>query len=405
MIHSDHEAHKNLRGQGKLSRRLSKWVEFLEQFSYVIKHKQARRILYAPMNSIRQLLVKKAHEGGLMGHFGELKTLVILNEHFYWPQIKRDAYKICEKCLTCKVPKSRVSPCGFYTSLLIPTSLWIDISMHFVLGLPRSKRGRDFIFVAVDRFSKMGHFIPCHNSDNASHVTNLFFRDVVWLHGLLRTILSYKDTKFLRHFWRFPWSRLTTKLLFSTTCHPQMNGQTEIPHIEFAYNRVYNSTTSYSQFELAYVFNSLSPLDLFPLPIMPHCVNNEGLLKVKLVQNLHDKAWLDMEKKGENMQRMLTRGGRKHPLRKGTWCGSTSFKVKSRFEVAPFEPTLLGLHLYIFAQFWNFCWWTFGLGNPLFIKIRLYKICFETIVTVARNLIFNLSPAKITILPFSSRIV
>ena len=110
--------------------------------------------------------------------------------------------------------------------------------------------------------------------------------------GSLRVLFFYRDVKFLGYFWKLLWGKLGTKLLFSTTCHPQTDGQTEVvnriltqllhaviqknlknwedclPFIEFAYNRIVHSTTEFSPFKIVYGFNPLTPMDLIPLTPM-----------------------------------------------------------------------------------------------------------------------------------------
>ncbi|KAK1602151.1 hypothetical protein QYE76_017194 [Lolium multiflorum] len=387
IIHSDHEALKYLKAQSTLHKRLAKWVEFIESFPYIIKHKKGKDNIVAdalsrknmlltqldvkipgleilcdlyatdhdfaepyrlcalgkawdkyhihdgflfranklcvPESSVRLLLLQESHAGGLMGHFGREKTLLMLADHFYWPKMRRDVDRYVKRCITCNKSKSKLKPHGLYTPLPAPTTPWEDISMDFVLGLPRTKRGHDSIFVVVDRFSKMSHFIACHKSDDASHIANLFFREIVRLHGVPKTIVSDRDVKFMSYFWKTLWRKLGTKLLFSTTCHPQTDGQTEVvnrtlsqllrsmikknlkeweeclPHVEFAYNRAVHSTTELCPFEVVYGFKPITPLDLLPLPIHER-VNMEASKRADFVKKIHVKTKELIEKKGKS---------------------------------------------------------------------------------------------------------
>ncbi|KAK1642609.1 hypothetical protein QYE76_060414 [Lolium multiflorum] len=182
-------------------------------------------------------VLEESHAGGLMGHFGREKTLLMLADHFYWPKMRRDVDRYVRRCITCNKSKSKLKP----------------------------------------------------------HV-----------YELLRKTL---------------WRKLGTKLLFSTTCHPQTDGQTEVvnrtlsqllrsiikknlkeweeclPHVEFAYRAVHS--TELCPFEVVYGFKPITPLDLLPLPIHER-VNMEASKRADFVKKIHVKTKELIEKKGKS---------------------------------------------------------------------------------------------------------
>jgi hypothetical protein len=164
---------------------------------------------------MRENMLKEKYNGGLVGHFGHDKIFAKLNDSNFWPGMRTDVKKFVDSCRICQHMKGKRKNTWLYQPLPIPERPWDAMSMDFILGLPRTQRICDLIFLVVKKFSKMAHFIPCYKTSDTTHIANLFFKEVVRLHGLPRSIMSDRDTKFIGNFWRTLWKKLGTSLSFS----------------------------------------------------------------------------------------------------------------------------------------------------------------------------------------------
>jgi hypothetical protein len=161
-----YEACKNI-----VLRDRSQWTEYIIQEGFLFKGNQ----LCIPKFSMRDNLLKEKHSGGLAGHFSHDKTFAQLKISYYWAGMRTEVIKFVNRCRICQHAKGKRQNTRLYQPFPIPERPWDAISMDFLLGLPRKKKGFDSIFVVVDRFSNMAHFIHARRLV-IKHMSQIFFK-------------------------------------------------------------------------------------------------------------------------------------------------------------------------------------------------------------------------------------
>jgi hypothetical protein len=156
--------------------------------------------------------------------------------------------------------------------------------MDFIVGLPTTQSSYDSIWVIVDRFSKVAHFIPIKTTYKGAKLAELYIARIVCLHGVPKKIVSDRGTQLTLRFWEKLHEAMDTKLNFSSAYHPQTDGQTErvnqiledmvrvcalkdkkswdkcLLYAEFSYNNIYQESLKMSPFEVLYGRKCRTPM-------------------------------------------------------------------------------------------------------------------------------------------------
>lgn len=146
--------------------------------------------------------LQEFHASPMGGHSGVYRTYCRLAQSLFWIGMKGTVTVFVAACHICQCSKYQASsPAGLLQPLPIPNAIWEDISMDFIVGLPKSK-GFDAILVVVDRLSKYGHFILLKHPYPARSIAEVFVCEIIRLHGIPTSIVSDRDPTFISHFWQ-----------------------------------------------------------------------------------------------------------------------------------------------------------------------------------------------------------
>lgn len=224
---------------------------------------------------LRPKVLFESHAPPYAGHRGIDATVKSIETFFYWPALRSNVDAYVRSCLTCqKVKYDRQKAPGLLQPLPIPERPWESIAMDFVFDLPRTSSGNDGIWTIICRFSKQAHFIPVRKKIKSEHMVKIFMHNIFKYHGMPQSIISDRDPRMTSLFWKALFENMGTTLKFSSSFHPQTDGQSEeanstvldllkcyvaehkaswehyLPLVEYAYNNTVHSSTGKAPFEI-----------------------------------------------------------------------------------------------------------------------------------------------------------
>jgi hypothetical protein len=134
-------------------------------------------------------------------HTGTNMMYQDFKKNFWWTKMKRKIAKYVVECDTCRrVKAGHLRTAGNLQPLSIPEWKWEDICIDFIMGLPRTSRGHDLIWVIVNCLMKSAHFIHVGTRYRARQYAELYIAHIVRYHGILKTTISDRGSIFVACF-------------------------------------------------------------------------------------------------------------------------------------------------------------------------------------------------------------
>ncbi len=179
--------------------------------------------------SLQSVILDQAHR--TLGYYGFQRTSEYIQRWYWWPRLVTDMKEFCKTCVECQQCKGSTKALSRKLhSLPIPTKPWESIGMDFIGPFPEVTSDDDkqfnYLWVVVCHMMSMVHLIPVHTSMTVRHLFAIYMREIVHLHGLPASIVSDQDLKFTLKWWHELHQMLGSRLLMSTSFHPQTDGMT-----------------------------------------------------------------------------------------------------------------------------------------------------------------------------------
>ena len=153
-------------------------------------------------SSFKARVLNHVHNSPLVGYSSDLKSLQRAKQSWDWQGKKSNLKRHIKKCEVCqRVKTDTIAPAMLQQPLSIPSKPWEEVSMDFVVGLPKSQR-YDVIMVVMDRLTKYVHFVPLFHPYTVAKLAFLFFffQNEFKLHGMSTIIVSDRDAIFTSNF-------------------------------------------------------------------------------------------------------------------------------------------------------------------------------------------------------------